>query len=275
MIHAGQLAIALRMAKRPRRRRKPPKAVVPKVVQAAYYSSILEVLGEAKRLVDRDVPDAIQNLLVSRQDTVSRGDSPADFSRTIDDLRLEFGRVVDRSTLETVAEGHAASVLRNNRLQVNRQFRAVLGIDLLAGDPPLEMLMHTFTVENVSLIKSISSKYFDEIEQSVFRNWRAGIRGTEMAEGLAERYKVSQSRAMLIARDQTNKLNGQLTEARHNDLGIRQYRWRGANDERERATHLEREGRVYSWDDPPEDGHPGQPIQCRCWAELYIPGVND
>lgn len=275
--HATQLVIALRNVppRRGRRRKRPPRVLVPKVVQASYYSEIVRLLEEAKRLVDRDVPDAMRSLLLSRQDA-ARLDSPSDFSRVIDGLRLEYARIVDRGTLETVAEGAAASVLRNNRLQVGRQFKAILGIDLLAGDPPLEMLMQTFTIENVSLIKTISSKYFDEIEQSVFRNWRAGIRAEEMISGIMDRYKVSKSSAMRIARDQTGKLNGQLVEARHKDLGISQYTWRGINDERTRSLHSERieRGAVYSWDDPPEGGHPGEPIQCRCWGEPYIPGVN-
>lgn len=271
--HAFQLAAALRGAKPRRRRKRPPKVNVPQVLQASYYSEIMRIVDEAKRLVDRDVPDAVRDLAALRQDSI-RTDSPADFSRTIDGLRLEYARIVDRETLETVAEGAAAAVRRSNRLLTGRQFKAILGIDLLAGDPPLGMLMQTFTIENVSLIKTISSKYFDEIEQSVFRNWRAGVRGTEIMQSLQERYGVSKARARVIARDQTNKLNGQLTEARHKDLGIDQYIWRGVDDERERELHRERHGRVYSWDKPPEDGHPGEPIQCRCWPEPYIPGVN-
>lgn len=273
--HAFQFAVALRNARLRRRRRRPPKVIVPGVLQASYYSEIMRLVDNARKLVDRDVPEAVRDLVVLRQDSM-RLDSPADFSRTIEGLRLEYARLVDRNTMETVAEGAAAAVRRSNRLQTARQFKAILGIDLLAGDPPLEMLMQTFTTENVSLIKTISSKYFDDIEQSVLRNWRAGVRAEEMIKGLSERYGISKSNAMRIARDQTNKLNGQLTEARHNDLGIKQYTWRGVDDERTRELHSERIQReaVYSWDNPPEGGHPGEPIQCRCWPEPYIPGVN-
>ena len=36
------------------------------------------------------------------------------------------------------------------------------------------------------------------------------------------------------------------------------------------GNHWEREGQEFRWDQPPEDGHPGQPIECRCSAEPII-----
>ena len=32
--------------------------------------------------------------------------------------------------------------------------------------------------------------------------------------------------------------------------------------------HWEREGQIFSVDEPPEDGHPGEPIRCRCYRRL-------
>jgi len=266
------------------RRRRVPQINVPRMIQADYYLRILRLLKKAKELVDRDVHQAILSLVAERQDTL-RTDGPEDFSRVIDGIRLEYGRIVDRGTLEDVAEGAAASVLNTNRRLSSEQFRAILGVDVLAGDPPLAMAMQVFTIENVGLIKTISSRYFDEVESTVFRNWRAGRRPSEIEAEIAGRYDVSKGRARVIARDQTNKLNGQLNQARQNNLGIQSYRWRNAGDERVRGnpgglypdaepSHWSREGKVYRWDEPPEDGHPGEPIQCRCWPEPIIPGVN-
>ena len=34
--------------------------------------------------------------------------------------------------------------------------------------------------------------------------------------------------------------------------------------------HWQREGQAFRWDQPPDDGHPGQPIHCRCTAEPII-----
>ncbi len=46
-----------------------------------------------------------------------------------------------------------------------------------------------------------------------------------------------------------------------------EYIWRTVGDGRVRSSHAERNGKVFSWEDPPEDGHPGEAYNCRCWAE--------
>jgi SPP1 gp7 family putative phage head morphogenesis protein len=88
---------------------------------------------------------------------------------------------------------------------------------------------------------------------------------------LEERMGVAESRANLIARDQVGKLFGQLNEKRQTELGVTGYVWRTVHDNRVRELHEDRDGQHFDWNDPPEetpdDGHPGTPIQCRCYAE--------
>ena len=52
------------------------------------------------------------------------------------------------------------------------------------------------------------------------------------------------------------------------------YIWRSVRDDRSRGEHAKRHGQVFSWDNPPEDGHPGEAPNCRCWAEP-IPIVEE
>ncbi len=49
------------------------------------------------------------------------------------------------------------------------------------------------------------------------------------------------------------------------------YVWQTRRDGMVRSSHAEREGQVFTWDDPPEGGHPGEDYNCRCTAELYLP----
>lgn len=49
------------------------------------------------------------------------------------------------------------------------------------------------------------------------------------------------------------------------------YVWYTREDDKVRATHGERHGQVFSWDNPPEGGHPGEDYGCRCLAIKYIP----
>lgn len=49
------------------------------------------------------------------------------------------------------------------------------------------------------------------------------------------------------------------------------YIWRTVGDGDVRGSHADREGRFFTWNDPPEGGHPGEDFNCRCWAEP-VPG---
>lgn len=45
------------------------------------------------------------------------------------------------------------------------------------------------------------------------------------------------------------------------------YIWRTVGDGKVRSSHADRNGKVFSWVNPPEGGHPGEAPNCRCWAE--------
>ena len=47
------------------------------------------------------------------------------------------------------------------------------------------------------------------------------------------------------------------------------YIWRTRGDGKVRASHAVNNGRIFSWDNPPETGHPGEDYGCRCTAEPY------
>lgn len=46
-----------------------------------------------------------------------------------------------------------------------------------------------------------------------------------------------------------------------------QYIWRTRGDGKVRSAHADRHGKTFSWNDPPDGGHPGEAPNCRCWAE--------
>ena len=156
--------------------------------------------------------------------------------------------------------------------------RSVLGVDLIQREPWLRDTVDSFTKQNVALIKSITDDAVTDIEGFVQRGLSAGSRHTVIQKEIKEQFGVTRRRAKLIARDQVAKLNGQITKTRQEALGLEKYRWRTSRDERVRGNpagkypqsrynHWAREGKTFSWEKPPPDGHPGFPIQCRCTAE--------
>jgi hypothetical protein len=47
------------------------------------------------------------------------------------------------------------------------------------------------------------------------------------------------------------------------------YIWRSRGDKKVRDSHASNNGKIFSYNTPPETGHPGQDFGCRCWAEPY------
>ena len=123
----------------------------------------------------------------------------------------------------------------------------------------------------MALIKSINAQYLAQVEQIVITGVRGGLNTKTIAGSVQTRFGVSASRSTLIARDQSTKFYGNLNGLRQEEAGVEQYIWRTSEDERVRSDHASKDGKVFSWDKPPPDtGHPGHSIQCRCVAEPVI-----
>lgn len=200
------------------------------------------------------------------------------------DLRHEemaraFGQ---RSTV--LAETFVARVSAVQKRRLEAVLSKSFGVDVLniIQTEGIEKVFNAGIKENVDLIKTIPDEYFSEIEKAVKDNFA----GRPLPE---ERTLIQQiqaiggdtrSRAKLIARDQTSKLNSTFNEARQASVGIKKYIWQTSEDARvvgapgglypegneAHMNHFSRNGKVFLWSKPPPDGHPGQPIQCRCIA---------
>lgn len=119
---------------------------------------------------------------------------------------------------------------------------------------------------NIRLVEEAARVYAADVRAVVSDPRNFGLRVEQIKAKLVERGNVAESRAELIARDQTLKLNGQIAQQRMARAGITKYTWSTSGDERVRPEHAALEGQVFSWDAPPPPGHPGQDFQCRCVA---------
>lgn len=81
---------------------------------------------------------------------------------------------------------------------------------------------------------------------------------------LSDRYKVYRKRTANIASGIVSSLNSTLMRRRLEDAGVSRYIWHGMLDERERLTHIKKEGVSFALDG--DDFFPGQEYGCRCWA---------
>jgi len=143
------------------------------------------------------------------------------------------------------------------------------------NEPGISSQIDTARMANIALITNAARDYAADV-QSVFNDPKnVGLHVKDLTDKLVERGNVSQSRAELIARDQTLKLNGNITQIRQTAAGITSYTWSTSNDERVREEHRELEGQVFTWADPPSVGAPGQDFQCRCIAVPVIEGLEE
>ena len=252
-------------------RRKPKRWLYPHATEREYERLLLVFADSIAAEIERQLP-----LLDLRQDAL---DDIPESSGWYERLRRWVVGIADvfRQPEKTIAG--ALSLLREaarfNQVQFHKVVRSVFSVDVFAHEPWLLDVMKQFEAENIRLIKSIPAQYLETLHGKIVAAVRAGLPHAKLADFIRETYALPKSRARLIARDQIGKLNGQLTMERQRGIGVTQYIWRTSRDERVRHTHREREGKVFDWDAPPKDGHPSEPIQCRCSAEGIYPDFAD
>lgn len=159
-----------------------------------------------------------------------------------------------------------------NSSQFKKIVKQSVGVDVFQDQPWLKTQLENYASQNVQLIRSLSDDTLESIKEEILLGVQQGTRFTETAKDIQKRFAISDRRAKLIARDQTSKLNGSLTRLTQEQVGIKEYVWRTAGDERVRATHKANDGKTFRWDRPPKTGHPGSEINCRCTA---IPVMDD
>lgn len=162
-----------------------------------------------------------------------------------------------------------------NKQQFHKMLKKAYGVDIFTAENGLSDKLKLFELQNINLIKSIPTQLHEKLRYKFVEAVQKGKRWETLVDEVQELGQVTRNRAKLIARDQIGKLNGQLTKIRQEEIGVKQYIWRTSLDERVRKQHIHREGEIFDWANPPEDGHPGEPIRCRCYAEAVLPTLDE
>lgn len=254
----------------PKKKRKPKRWLYPLALEREYEKLLTAYADEIVQAIESRL-----QFLNLRLDGVE--DIP-ESSGWFEDLRVWLVGLVGYTSADRVLlsiKQIMASADRFNRKQFHAVFRSVFGVDVFTTEPFLADLLAAWEAENIKLIKSIPSQYLDQLHGKIVAAVRAGVPSKDLANVVRATFDIPRRRAKLVARDQIGKLNGQLTMERQKNIGVTHYVWRTSLDERVREEHRHREGEKFSWDSPPEDGHPGNPINCRCSAEAVFPDLAD
>jgi len=295
------LRMAAKRMLQKRKRKKLPRPLAPKSpihLEREYQRDLgkyVEAFAEAIRLIVLpQLPTLVRSFQEYRPSHMRGDAAPDDLDKLINEARLYFSGKYSLDQLRQVILARGFDVSSWNISTISKNIEKVIGINPLVSSASLPGEMALFAATNVGLAESLTDKAFTDVTQEIFRGFQGGQRAETIAESITKYIDPSvgnvRNRANLIARDQINKLNGQLTQVRQSNLGIKRYTWRTMGDERVRGapgglypnavpSHFANEGKVFSWDDPPTDtGHPGDDFQCRCYAEPYledlVPGIN-
>lgn len=150
-----------------------------------------------------------------------------------------------------------------------------IGLNPIVSDNAIKDMLQGKISYNVSLIKSMKSKYAHDLENDIYRSLENGGGIGSITEAIVRRTGMSIKHARLIATDQTGKILGQLNAYRATKAGAKYYIWQSMEDNRVRPAHRELDQTVQKYNDPAGgDGGqmPGEPINCRC---VSLPVFDD
>lgn len=162
-----------------------------------------------------------------------------------------------RSDVERRAR-YGAKTLRN---RVEREFEVRL------RSKQIQSIAREFAKEQASLIKDLSKKHKARIATITRKALEHGWTQKQIGAEIRSATGITVRRARSIGADQVARLNAKLTKRLAQDYGSKAYRWITLLDDRVRALHQERHAKRYSWNHSHSDGHPGEPVNCRCIAQ--------
>lgn len=268
------------------RRQRMPKPTDIRKFQRSHTARLLSIVTPYQEIVERELFPLL-DIIVSEAGV--RLDDHIDIiNETIRKIREESTSSTNPAVMARRIQDTAWAIDGAGRDLFNRQFKTVFSVNPIAAEPWLEAEVKAFVAENASLISTLPGESLSDIEQMVFRDARRGLSPQVIRANILKQFNITEARAQLIARDQVSKFNGRLTELRQKQSGITRYIWRDSEDGRVRtfsntsgtSDHARLSGETFSWDDPPvtifkgkragERNHPGEDIQCRCYAEPVI-----
>lgn len=256
-----------------------PRLAYNKASEVMYYRGLLSVIKDTSVEVDALLEQIKHSGELARNqkaepDPLRVGDSIKSWWQTM------LNNIVDKVTSKirlwsvTLATKVVKKQADATDEQLAQQAERLVGInirDALKGKK-ISRYMDNAIATNVSLIKSIPTKYLDEVETLVALAFQEGKSYTWLQEEIMKLGQSTKKRAKVIARDQMGTVNAKFNEVRQRQLGVTGYIWSTSRDERVRDEHARRHGQRFEWDNPPKGGHAGEDYQCRCVA---LPDFTD
>lgn len=247
------------------------RATVPNAgLRADYQRKMLKLIDAMGKEAEKE----IRGIYEYRENRIAMDASPASqLSNKISQIRKKWQKKFDDAA-ESISLWFAKRVYLNTKRAQKSALKAAglpdITVKFDRGNISRDM-MDAIIKENVSLIKSIPSEYFQKVEGSVMRSVTSGRDIYSMTQELHKHFGVTKRRAALIARDQNDKATNNMAKARALNSGITKGVWiHIAGQKTSRETHVKMNGKVFDLKKGMYDSavqqyiFPSQLVGCRC-----------
>lgn len=216
----------------------------------------LEYDRELKALITPMLKEVSEEVLKAYRTDFAQ-DGMDDIERLIEKLKEKF----DRLYREKGAEAAKKMVMKQVRF-CKATFKRVMArllpeekankVEKSVISKGLDAIIIASVYENVTLIKSLCDKFFEQITGSVVRSVQNGINIKQLTEEIFRYGEMTKKRARLIALDQTRKTYMAISRQNLKDAGFNKVMWRHSGGGEPRPYHIRK------WDgvSGKEDGHP-------------------
>lgn len=232
-----------------------------------------------------DLNNALKNSNNELLALINRGASATEI---VDFLRTSFESVnnIYDASAPILATAFVNENSKTNKELYENTIKRAFNISFadIIDDENVATQLDLATLENVKLIKSIPNVHFDKIAKAI-KNNLAGLPqegNVSLTQRIIKIGNISKNKASFIAKDQTKKITSSLNRVRSQNIGLEDYKWATAGNEkvvgnpsglypkptniRVHGNHYKRNGKIFSYNNPPIDGNPGDAPGCQCVA---------
>jgi len=221
------------------------------------------------RLQARELPEEV--LQASRL-------SSAQFAQKIDDLDEKLTQLSQKATSKAVK---FSDLFDKTLFRVDKEFRAnvrTLSIVPKLTDEEASKISDKWATNLNKDIKTFIDEQVLELRKNVEKAKTAGDRFGSLVGEIHKSYGVSLNKAKFLARQETKLLSAKYQEARYQQVGVNEYRWKcvaGSPAHPVRPAHKRLDNTIQRWDAPPvttepdeaeRRNNPGEDYGCRCYA---------
>ena len=262
------------------------KTTYPHSLEKQYKNDLISYVKDIFITITKD----ISKIELSYNAEIHKDDANDDLKRILKVLELKISFKLSSFVKKILSSANKVNAF--NEKAVKSSFRFTKKANLsISVDDKIKLSMEMFVSDNVRLIKTINSNLLGQVQEVVYSGIRRGVSYSSLSKDLLAKFTINKKRATIIAKDQINKLNSDLTKARHKALGIIEYKWLTSRDERVRDSHLVLSDMICTYDDlnvyKPDLkskkwlsresigatlSNPGNDVLCRCTAIAIING---